>query len=59
MKTKPAKDKLPVLVEPARPERLATPPPQHEKRTLIIHNFQWHRIIAALALLILAVAAVV
>ena len=59
MKTKPAKEKLPARGKPGRPERVVDPPPQHEKRTLVVHFFEWHRIIAALAVLIAVVAAVV
>jgi hypothetical protein len=59
MKIKPARGRLAARNTPAQPENMPAPPHPREMRTLVVHHFAWHRIITALALLTLAVAAVV
>jgi hypothetical protein len=61
MKPKPPDRQLPAVRKVAPLERspaMSEAKAAHEKRIIVVHDFQWHRIISALALLILALATV-
>lgn len=57
----PKSQNAPVVQRPRKAVRLKPIEPEprltHEKRTLVVHNFDWPRIITATGFLILCVAA--